>query len=593
MIPRDAPVAVLNNFNTCLHTQNRIARSVAVPSHMTMIQLRMPLPIGLSIWHEAQPSASHAQRISVVRYELVQVAKELSQVVKSKRFTLSRAASTEASSSLRPSITWGGVQDNKAQNTARDEVINFLKAEGFDTREIESLDLPTSVAIVKERLDFLSKLGLEKEHINEYPLMICCSVKKNMVPVIDYLEKLGFTSEILPIFLRKYPMVLHTSVVVDLQPVVSYLEGFGIDRNDISKVLLKNPDVLGFRLEGTMSTSVAYLVSIGVGIREVAPMLIEFPQILGMRVGNNIKPKVEFISSLGLPKEAVAKILEKHPYLLGLGLDDKIRPAIATLTRAGVREQALPAVITQFPDIFALNVEQKLAGKSIWLTKQLHVEPEDVARIVEKLPQIILINEGMAMERVNFLIKIGGLNENEIAKMVTRCPQILALSIEDALSPSLKFFKEEMKRPLQDLIDFPAYFTYNLENRIQPRYKQIRQKGIKCSLSWLLNCSDAKFQERLDLSYIENPLVERAELSFVLENPFQNKDQSLQDQGEKPKAKVDADKFLASEEDGNERDADDEDERATEGEEWSESDEAGEACGQTLMNQVKNSRRVI
>ncbi|KAJ7281163.1 hypothetical protein O6H91_07G134000 [Diphasiastrum complanatum] len=548
-----------------------------------MIRLRLPLQAGRRIWHEAQTPAWRAQ---CIRCELGQVAKSLPVLP-------ARAASTEAAPFKRPSVTWGVVQEYKTQISAREDVISFLKAEGIDTREFESVELPTSIDVVKERLDFLRKLGLEKKHINEYPLMICCSVKKNMVPVIDYLERLGFTSKVLPIFLRKYPMVLHTSVVVDLQPVVWYLEGLGIDRKDMSKVLLKYPDVLGFRLEGTISTSVAYLVSIGVGIREVGPMLIEFPQILGMRVGNNIKPKVEYISSLGLPKEAVAKILEKHPYLLGLGLDDKIRPAIAALIGAGVREQALPAIIAQFPDVFAVNAEQKLAGKHTWLTKQLHVEPENVARIIEKLPQIIVINERMALERVNFLRKTGDFKENDIAKMATACPQILALSIDYALSPNLMFFKKEMKRPFQDLVDFPAYFTYNLEDRIQPRYKQIRQKGIKCTLSWFLNCSDSKFQERLGTEYVENPLGEKAELSFVMGGPFHNKDQSLQDQREKMKANLDVDGLFSDDDDGNERDADGEEEatecegdvqksnadggeEARESEEWSEGDEEGD-----------------
>ncbi|GMH30990.1 hypothetical protein Nepgr_032833 [Nepenthes gracilis] len=39
--------------------------------------------------------------------------------------------------------------------------------------------------------------------------------------------------------------------------------------------------------------------------------------------------------------------------------------------------------------------------------------------------------------------------------------------------------------------------------RILPRYHSLQQKGIRFSLSWFLNCSDQRFEERLQGDYIE------------------------------------------------------------------------------------------
>lgn len=132
--------------------------------------------------------------------------------------------------------------------------------EGINSSEIIDIELPTSVEVMKERLNFLRKLGLDNDDINSYPLMLGCGVRKNIVPVLKYLNKLGMARHIVPAFLRKYPMILHASVVIDIRPVICFLQGLDIDPVVIPTLLLRYPDLLAFRQEGTMSTSVAYLV---------------------------------------------------------------------------------------------------------------------------------------------------------------------------------------------------------------------------------------------------------------------------------------------------------------------------------------------
>lgn len=99
-----------------------------------------------------------------------------------------------------------------------------------------------------KRIDFLHKLGLTIEDINSYPLVLGCSVNKNMVLMLDYLGKLGVRKSTFTQFLRRYPQVLHFSVVVDLAPIVKYLQGMDIKPVDIPRVLEKCPEVLGLSL---------------------------------------------------------------------------------------------------------------------------------------------------------------------------------------------------------------------------------------------------------------------------------------------------------------------------------------------------------
>ncbi|TYJ21722.1 hypothetical protein E1A91_A08G081700v1 [Gossypium mustelinum] len=322
----------------------------------------------------------------------------------------------------------------------------------------------------KERIDFLHKLGLTIEDINNYPLVLGCSVKKNMIPVLDYLGKLGVRKSTFTEFLRRYPQVLHASVVVDLAPVVKYLQGLDIKPNDIPRVLEKYPEVLGFKLEGTMSTSVAYLVGIGVSRREVGGVLTKYPEILGMRVGRVIKPFVEYLEGLGIPRLAIARLIEKRPHILGFGLEERVKPNLASLLEFNVRKASLPSIVAQYPEIIGIDLKPKLLGQRSLIQSIIDLEPEDFGTVVEKMPQIVSLSNTSMVKHADFLKGCG-------------------FSLQ--------------QRPLDDLVAFPAFFTYGLESTIKPRDKIVAKKGFKCSLSWLLNCSDEKFKDRLNYDTIE------------------------------------------------------------------------------------------
>ncbi|KAK6124543.1 hypothetical protein DH2020_041713 [Rehmannia glutinosa] len=371
-------------------------------------------------------------------------------VSKGNRFNRERGEVNPASFYTHPSLLQ--MKNERIANRAR--VYEFLRGIGIIPDELDGLELPVTVEVMKERVEFLHKI------------------------------------------LRRYPQVLHASVVVDLAPVVKYLQGMDIKPNDIPRVLERYPEVLGFKLEGTMSTSVAYLVGIGVARREIGGVLTRYPDILGMRVGRVIKPFVEYLGSLGIPCLAVARLIEKRPHILGFGLDEKVKPNVKSLLEYNIKQTSLAGVIAQYPEIIGIELESKLHSQRAFLSSIIELSPEDFGKVIEKMPQIVSLSDKAIVRHVNFL-KERGFSVEQVKKMVVGCPQLLALNV-DIMKLSFDYFKSTMGRPLDDLVSFPAYFTYGLESTVKPRHKMIVWKGVNCSLSWLLNCSDEKFEERMN-----------------------------------------------------------------------------------------------
>ncbi|KAG7553151.1 Transcription termination factor mitochondrial/chloroplastic [Arabidopsis thaliana x Arabidopsis arenosa] len=415
----------------------------------------------------------------------------------------------------RPSL----LEMNKEKAANRAKVYEFLRGIGIVPDELDGLELPVTADVMKERVEFLHKLGLTIEDINNYPLVLGCSVKKNMVPVLDYLGKLGVRKSTFTEFLRRYPQVLHASVVIDLAPVVKYLQGLDIKPSDVPRVLERYPEVLGFKLEGTMSTSVAYLVGIGVARREIGGVLTRYPEILGMRVARIIKPFVEYLENLGIPRLAVARLIEKRPHILGFELDETVKPNVQILQDFNVRETSLPSIIAQYPEIIGIDLKPKLETQRKLLCSAIHLNPEDLGSLIERMPQFVSLSESPMLKHIDFLTKCG-FSIDQTREMVIGCPQVLALNL-GIMKLSFEYFQKEMRRPLQDLVDFPAFFTYGLESTIKPRHKKIIKKGIKCSLAWMLNCSDEKFEQRMSYDTIDIEEVESDPSSFDMSTLMQ------------------------------------------------------------------------
>ncbi|GKU99777.1 hypothetical protein SLEP1_g12572 [Rubroshorea leprosula] len=251
-----------------------------------------------------------------------------------------------------------------------------------------------------------------------------------------------------------------------------------------------------------MSTSVAHLVSIGVNPRDIVPMVTQYPYFLGMRVGTMIKPLVDYLVSLGLRKKILARMLAKRAYILGYNLQETVKPNIDCLISFGIRTEFLASAIAQFPQILVLPSKAKLSSQQYFFNLKLKIDLEGFARVIEKMPQIVSLNQHVILKPVEFLLE-WGMSSEDVAKMVVKCPQLVALRVE-CMKNSYYFFKSEMRRPLKELVEFPEYFTYSLEPRIKPTYQKLQRKGIRSSLSWFLNCSDQRFEERLQGNYIES-----------------------------------------------------------------------------------------
>jgi len=101
----------------------------------------------------------------------------------------------------------------------------------------------------------------------------------------------------------------------------------------------------------------------------------------------------------------------------------------------------------------------------------------DIAKVVTRLPQILAYSiEDNLKPTVDYLEKLG---VTDIAKVVTRHPPILAYSIEDNLKPHVDYLKELGVTDIAKVVTkLPAIFSYSIENNLKPTVDYLEKLGV-------------------------------------------------------------------------------------------------------------------
>ena len=87
--------------------------------------------------------------------------------------------------------------------------------------------------------------------------------------------------------------------------------------------------------------------------------------------------------------------------------------------------------------------------------------------------------------KIGFLQEIG-FSYEEAARACARMPAIFGYGTEANLRPKFEYLVKDMNRSVEELIKFPQYFGFSLENRIMPRHLHLKQRNVRIPLNRML-----------------------------------------------------------------------------------------------------------
>ena len=323
---------------------------------------------------------------------------------------------------------------DQIHGNSSEELISFLRAEGFSAQNIEAMKLRTW---------FCGQ-----------------SIEGSLKPKFRWIVDLGLTKSQVAKAVATHPQILGLSIEQNLKPTVQWLLDLGLTKSQAAKAVATFPSVLGLSIEQNLKPTVQWLLDLGLTKSQVAKAVATFPAVLGLSIEQNLQPTVQWFLDLGLTTGQVAKAVAAFPPILGYSIEHNLKPTVQWFVDLGMTESQVAKAGAAFPQMFCLSVRTNLNSKILWLLEV-------------------------------------GLNRTQVTKAVVSSPQMLGLSLENNLKKKLKLMQSFLTRKAvaQQLTTFSPILHYRY-NRLDERLTILALCNQTSKLASAMRLTDEKFKKR-------------------------------------------------------------------------------------------------
>ncbi|EEF50875.1 conserved hypothetical protein [Ricinus communis] len=423
--------------------------------------------------------------------------------------------------------------------------------------EFESLSFNARARTIIEELDVVPLIRWLKHNGLSYPKIakVICATRGNLGSIrrlADWLKSIHVRGEFLGVVLTKAGYNILERSDEELSEIVEYLESNGVRRDWMGYVMSRCPQLLSYSLE-QVKTRVRFYLDMGMNEKDLGTMVFDCPRVLGYFTLKEMNQKVNYLKEFGLNNEDVGRLLAFKPELMCCSIEERWKPLVKYLYYLGISRDGMRRILTIKPMIFCVDLEQTIVPK-VRFFKDIGVREDAVGNMLVKFPPLLTYSLYKKIRPVViFLMTKAGVSERDIGKVIALGPELLGCSIAhkldlsvkyylslgigrrqlgemiadfpmllrysiDLLRPKYRYLRRTMVRPLQDLIEFPRFFSYSLDGRIIPRHKILVENQVNFKLRYMLGSSDVEFQNMVEAAVERRRRFESGIMNVNLSN---------------------------------------------------------------------------
>ncbi|KAJ4716515.1 Transcription termination factor like [Melia azedarach] len=380
-------------------------------------------------------------------------------------------------------------------------LIRWLKHNGLSYPKIAKLICMSSgnLESIRYMAQWLKSIHVKGEFLGVALLKSGGNVFKRNVEelneIVDYLESNGVRRDWMGYVMSRCPQLLSQSIEEVKMRVQFYLH-MGMNQNDFGTMVFDYPKVLGFLSLEEMNQKVSYLKEFGLSTEEVGRLLAFKPHLMGCSIEERWKPLVKYLYYLGISRDGMRRMLTIKPIVFCVDFETTIVPKVKFFQDIGVRDDGIANMLVKFPPLLTYSLYKKIRPVVIFLITKAGVNERDIGKCISQGPELLGCSIGNKLEvNVKYFLSLG-IKLQQLGEMIADFPMLLRYNI-DLLRPKYRYLRRTMVRPLQDLIEFPRFFSYSLEERIIPRHKVMVENQINFKLRYMLACSDEEFSQKV------------------------------------------------------------------------------------------------
>jgi len=198
-------------------------------------------------------------------------------------------------------------------------------------------------------------------------------------------------------------------------------------------------------------------------------------------------------------KKTLGKVILAHPYLLNLSVESNLKPRVKFLAESCDLNPAQLAKVVQTSNgsVLSLSVEQNLKPTLDFLLNEIFNESNDglgdvpramLKKCVLTHPQLLGLSISNLKSKVNYFYSIGPSLAVRIAR---KCPAIYSLNLDQNIVPTIEFLsriwgiknetnaskKSNKKNFVSMLHEYPNIITLSVETNLQPTMMFFNKTG--------------------------------------------------------------------------------------------------------------------
>ncbi|OVA19283.1 Mitochodrial transcription termination factor-related [Macleaya cordata] len=269
--------------------------------------------------------------------------------------------------------------------------------------------------------------------------------------------------------IESFPRLLMLSVKNRLKPLVKFLEGIGIPKERVRVVLLLFPPTFFYDIEKDLKPRMRAFEKVGADEKDIGSMVVKYPWILSTSILENYEEILSFFELEKVPKVSVDQSIKSWPHLLGCSTS-KMKLMVEQFVELDVRNKKLGQVIASSPQLLLKKPQEFLQVVSFM--EELGFDRESIGRILCRCPEIFAASIEKTLKRkLKFLNEIG-ISEDHLPRVIRKYPELLVSDIDHTLLPRLKYLMKTglSKRDVVFMIRrFSPLLGYSIEEVLKPK----------------------------------------------------------------------------------------------------------------------------
>ncbi|XP_024534453.1 uncharacterized protein LOC9629684 [Selaginella moellendorffii] len=304
--------------------------------------------------------------------------------------------------------------------------------------------------------------------VTRFPRLLVLNLDKSVINKVEYLKGIGVQRAHAKRIILKNPRVLAYSLESNIIPKVEFLDGLGFRRKSVGALLCKCPQLLSDMVSTCLRRKANFLLFLGVKSSQLADIMYVYPEFMGLKL-DEVKTRLAFYKSLRVEQHDLATMLTKHPAIMNYDINTQVKPVIEYFKSSlGFTTRGLAAFLRRRPSVLGESVE--FVDEKVKYFEELGFRRHSDA-FNEILVYAMAVPIGFIESRLERLRRLG-ITEKQLKTLVqVRMP--LLYRDDQRVMATTEYLLKDMQLDMDELLKFPQFFGYDLEDRVKPRHRLV------------------------------------------------------------------------------------------------------------------------